>query len=145
MSAVHPGVGHYHGGLGGFHGGKVFIMVERRFQLKEIWKIREAHLQKCIVYSGTTQKALDPPALCDIGLWGTLSPKVVFHHWPSVRCEENPRCRWFTYDERAQLCYLKSGRGFQRSRCKQKNMKVNLGLKIWKKTSSIRHCMIMTV
>ena len=122
MSAVHAGVGHVgHGGLGGFHGGKVVFMVERRFQLKESWKIREAHLQKCIVYSGTTKKALYPPALCDIGLWGTLSPKVVFHHWPSVRCEENPRCRWFTYDERAQLCYLKSGRGFQRSRCKQKN------------------------
>ena len=60
VSAVHAGVGHGgHGGLGGFHGGKVVIMVERRFQLKEIWKIREAHLQKCIVYSGTTQKALE--------------------------------------------------------------------------------------
>ena len=37
-------------------------------------------------------------------------------HKTLLRCEENPRCRWFTFDQRAQLCYLKSGRGFQRAR-----------------------------
>ena len=38
VSAVHPGVGHYHGGLGGFRGGEVGFMTVRRFQLKESWK-----------------------------------------------------------------------------------------------------------
>jgi len=32
------------------------------------------------------------------------------------RCEENPRCQWYTYDEREDLCYLKSGRGYLRNR-----------------------------
>jgi len=32
------------------------------------------------------------------------------------RCEENPECRWYTYDSREELCYLKSGRGYTRNR-----------------------------
>lgn len=32
------------------------------------------------------------------------------------RCEENPRCEWYTYDTREDLCYLKSGRGYLRNR-----------------------------
>ncbi|XP_023344219.1 uncharacterized protein LOC111713571 [Eurytemora carolleeae] len=32
------------------------------------------------------------------------------------KCEDNFRCKWFTYDEREQLCYLKSSRGYPRNR-----------------------------
>jgi len=32
------------------------------------------------------------------------------------RCEENPRCTWYTYDTREDLCYLKAGRGYIRNR-----------------------------
>jgi len=32
------------------------------------------------------------------------------------KCEENFRCGWFTYDERARLCYLKGTRGYPRNR-----------------------------
>jgi len=32
------------------------------------------------------------------------------------RCDENPRCEWYTYDTREDLCYLKSGRGYLRNR-----------------------------
>ena len=28
------------------------------------------------------------------------------------RCEENPFCKWFSYDDRKGLCYLKDRRGF---------------------------------
>jgi len=33
-----------------------------------------------------------------------------------TRCDENPRCKWFTFDDRKALCYLKSGRGYKRKR-----------------------------
>ena len=127
MSAVHPDVGH--GGLGDFHDREAGFMVERRSQLKASGKSKRSPFTKVHCLFRHYPIGFIPPALCDIGLWGTLSPKVVFHHWSSVRCEENPRCRWFTYDERAQLCYLKSGRGFQRSRCKQKNNESQFGFK----------------
>ena len=32
------------------------------------------------------------------------------------RCDENPGCKWYTYDDREGLCYLKSGRGYKRDR-----------------------------
>jgi len=32
------------------------------------------------------------------------------------RCDDNPACRWYTWDNRENLCYLKSGRGFLRNR-----------------------------
>merc|ERR1712117_286245 len=32
------------------------------------------------------------------------------------RCDENPRCTWYTFDTREDLCYLKSGRGYLRNR-----------------------------
>ena len=141
MSAVHPDVGH--GGLGDFHDREAGFMVERRSQLKASGKSKRSPFTKVHCLFRHYPIGFIPPALCDIGLWGTLSPKVVFHHWSSIRCEENPRCRWFTYDERAQLCYLKSGRGFQRSRCMQKNNESQFGFKnLEKKTSSIKHLMI---
>jgi len=33
-----------------------------------------------------------------------------------IRCEEHPGCKWFTWDERAARCYLKSSRGYVRER-----------------------------
>jgi len=32
------------------------------------------------------------------------------------RCDDNPACRWYTWDNREDLCYLKSGRGYLRNR-----------------------------
>jgi len=32
------------------------------------------------------------------------------------RCDENPECKWYTYDTKEDLCYLKSGRGYLRNR-----------------------------
>lgn len=32
------------------------------------------------------------------------------------KCEENFRCKYFTYDEREELCYLKYARGYARNR-----------------------------
>eukprot|EP00090_Calanus_glacialis_P014339 TRINITY_DN2312_c0_g1_i2.p1 TRINITY_DN2312_c0_g1~~TRINITY_DN2312_c0_g1_i2.p1 ORF type:complete len:330 (-),score=69.34 TRINITY_DN2312_c0_g1_i2:58-1047(-) len=32
------------------------------------------------------------------------------------RCDENPGCKWYTYDTKKELCYLKSGRGYMRNR-----------------------------
>jgi len=32
------------------------------------------------------------------------------------RCEDNPECKWYTYDTKKDLCYLKSGRGYMRNR-----------------------------
>ena len=34
----------------------------------------------------------------------------------ACRCEEHPGCKWFTWDERAARCYLKSSRGYVRER-----------------------------
>ena len=38
-----------------------------------------------------------------------------------IRCDDNPACRWYTWDNRENLCYLKSGRGFLRNRLEPKN------------------------
>ena len=35
---------------------------------------------------------------------------------PLARCDDNPACRWYTWDNREDLCYLKSGRGYLRNR-----------------------------
>jgi len=32
------------------------------------------------------------------------------------RCEDNPGCKWYTYDSKQDLCYLKSERGYMRNR-----------------------------
>merc|ERR1711892_54822 len=32
------------------------------------------------------------------------------------RCDENPACKWYTYDTKKDLCYLKDRRGYMRNR-----------------------------
>ena len=82
VSAAHAGVGHGgHGVLGGCHGGKVVFMVERRFQLKESWKNKKSPFttaHRLFRHYPKGFRVLDPPALCDIGLWGALSPIILY-------------------------------------------------------------------
>ena len=76
VSAVHAGVGH--GGLGVFHGREVGFMVERRSQLKASGKSKGSPFTKVHCLFRHYPIGFIPPALCDIGLWGTLSPIIPF-------------------------------------------------------------------
>ena len=44
-------------------------------------------------------------------LSGDNNPEETKCHTLCPRCEENPFCKWFSYDDRQGLCYLKDRRG----------------------------------
>ena len=63
---------------------------------------RGAGLEDCLARSGRLTRLVEGP-----GRW--LDTRL-------CRCRENPGCLWYTWDSRDELCHLKSGRGYQRSR-----------------------------
>ena len=55
----------------------------------------------------------------------TFIPFIINIATPTlIRCDDNPACRWYTWDNRENLCYLKSGRGFLRNRLELKNFSI---------------------
>ena len=75
------------------------------WRTQRLWAVTSLRLQAAEESSWTaTHRSSAQP--------GYHSPDIHKHVLYCPRCEENPFCKWFTYDDRKGLCYLKDRRGF---------------------------------